>query len=77
MDDAHVTTEMQEIEIALKAEREAAAGKGFLVIFKKSPQRFFTRTLLGIGGQFMQQLSGINLITYVSYNDFSSLLISC
>lgn len=35
-----------------------------MAIFKNGPQRFLHRTLLGIGGQFMQQLSGINLITY-------------
>ena len=44
----------------------AAGGTTFLAIFKSSPQKFRRRTLLGIGGQFMQQLSGINLITYVS-----------
>ncbi|KAJ9634208.1 hypothetical protein H2199_009092 [Coniosporium tulheliwenetii] len=59
-----ITAELQEIEHALQEEREAASGTTFLALFKKSPQRFRRRTLLGIGGQFMQQLSGINLITY-------------
>ncbi|KAH6613009.1 MFS transporter [Boeremia exigua] len=59
-----VGAEMHAIEHALNEEREAAAGQGFMVIFKGGPQRFLRRTLLGIGGQFMQQLSGINLITY-------------
>lgn len=57
---------MFEIEHALEEERAAAGGTTFLALFKSSPQRFRRRTLLGIGGQFMQQLSGINLITYVS-----------
>jgi hypothetical protein len=56
---------MHEIEHALEEERVAAGGTTFLALFKSSPQRFRRRTLLGIGGQFMQQLSGINLITYV------------
>lgn len=59
-----VNAEMAEIQHALDEERKAAGGTTFLALFKKSPQRFRRRTLLGIGGQFMQQLSGINLITY-------------
>jgi Sugar (and other) transporter len=62
-----INAEMHEIEHALEEERAAAGGTTFLAIFKSGPQRFRRRTLLGIGGQFMQQLSGINLITYVSY----------
>lgn len=60
-----IDAEMKEIQHALEEEREAAGSTTFLALFKKSPQRFRRRTLLGIGGQFMQQLSGINLITYV------------
>ncbi|EON66338.1 hypothetical protein W97_05731, partial [Coniosporium apollinis CBS 100218] len=60
-----IIAELQEIEHALQNEREAASGTTFLALFMKCPQRFRRRTLLGIGGQFMQQLSGINLITYV------------
>lgn len=59
-----VNAEVREIQHALEEERSAAGGTTFLALFKKSPQRFRRRTLLGIGGQFMQQLSGINLITY-------------
>ena len=65
-DHAVINAEMYEIEHALEEERAAAGGTSFLALFKSSPQRFRRRTLLGIGGQFMQQLSGINLITYVS-----------
>ena len=60
-----IDAELKEIEHALAEERAAASsGVGFLAMCKKGPQRFRRRTLLGIGGQFMQQLSGINLITY-------------
>lgn len=63
--DHHViSSELGEIQTALEEERAAAGDATFLALFKKSPQRFRRRTLLGIGGQFMQQLSGINLITY-------------
>lgn len=63
---AVIDAEMHEIQHALAEERAAAKSGGFsfLDLFRKSPQRFRRRTLLGIGGQFMQQLSGINLITY-------------
>lgn len=63
-DDVVVITELNEIEHALEEEKAAAGGTTFLALFKSGPQRFRRRTLLGIGGQFMQQLSGINLITY-------------
>jgi hypothetical protein len=36
----------------------AAAGNSFKTLLKDGTQRFRYRTLLGIGGQFMQQLSG-------------------
>jgi hypothetical protein len=65
-DHAVINAEMHEIEHALEEERAAAGGTTFLALFKSGPQRFRRRVLLGIGGQFMQQLSGINLITYVS-----------
>jgi len=58
---------MAEIQHAIAEEQIAAAGTNTkLALFKNGPQRFLHRTLLGIGGQFMQQLCGINLITYVS-----------
>ncbi|KAL5351307.1 hypothetical protein ACLOAV_003161 [Pseudogymnoascus australis] len=63
--DSHViVAELHGIQYALEEERAAAGGTSFLAIFKGGPQRFRHRTILGIGGQFMQQLSGINLITY-------------
>jgi len=57
---------MKEIQHALQEEREAATEGSRKSMLNNGPQRFLTRTILGIGGQFMQQLSGINLITYVS-----------
>jgi len=57
-------TDLAEIQHAIDEEREAAAGNTFKAMLKNGTQRFRYRTLLGIGGQFMQQLSGINLITY-------------
>ncbi len=67
--DAVVNLEMDDIQYALDEEKRAASETGkitFLTLFKNGPQKFRYRTLLAIGGQFMQQLSGINLITYVS-----------
>ncbi|KAM0723784.1 hypothetical protein Q7P37_000774 [Cladosporium fusiforme] len=56
--------EAAEIKNTVDEEREAAAGNSFKTLLKNGSQKFRYRTLLGIGGQFMQQLSGINLITY-------------
>lgn len=47
-------------------EHQASSEGSFRMVFKNGPQRFLHRTLLGMGGQLMQQISGINLITYVS-----------
>lgn len=55
---------MNEIQHTVDEEREAAHGSSFKALLKNGQQKFFYRTMLGIGGQFMQQLSGINLITY-------------
>lgn len=70
--DAHSITEndpklqanLAEIQAAIREEREAANTGSFKMMFKNGDQKFFYRTMLGVGGQFMQQLSGINLITY-------------
>ncbi|PSK50305.1 High-affinity glucose transporter [Elsinoe australis] len=62
--EAILDKELAEIKHAIDEEREAAAGNTFKALLKNGSQRFRTRALLGIGGQFMQQLSGINLITY-------------
>ncbi|KAK4152585.1 general substrate transporter [Chaetomidium leptoderma] len=59
-----VKQEISDIEYAIEEERLAAQGGSFKALLTNGPQKFLYRTMLGIGGQFMQQLSGINLITY-------------
>ncbi|KAH6970887.1 general substrate transporter [Ilyonectria sp. MPI-CAGE-AT-0026] len=63
-DDPAISRNLAEIQHAIREEREAAQTSSFKAMFKNGDQKFLYRTLLGIGGQFMQQLSGINLITY-------------
>ncbi|OAQ72604.1 sugar transporter STL1 [Pochonia chlamydosporia 170] len=63
-DDDIITCHLTEIQDAIAEERRAASGNSFRSLFKNGEQKFFYRTMLGIGGQFMQQISGINLITY-------------
>lgn len=57
-----VDVQMNEILAAIEEERKTAAS--FTTSFKMGPQRYRQRVLLGMGSQFMQQISGINLITY-------------
>jgi hypothetical protein len=56
---------MAEITQTMAEERQASESGSFKMLLKDGPQRFRTRTLLAMGGQMMQQLSGVNLITYV------------
>ena len=65
-DDETLRRDLANIQEAIMEERAAASGSSYKALLKNGDQRFFYRTMLGIGGQFMQQLSGINLITYVS-----------
>ncbi|KAF3387583.1 Sugar transporter STL1 [Penicillium rolfsii] len=62
--DAVVSLDVQEISQAIREEQAASTERSFKLIFQNGQQRFLYRTLLGMGGQMMQQLSGINLITY-------------
>ncbi|KAM6536116.1 hypothetical protein FALCPG4_005634 [Fusarium falciforme] len=55
---------LAQIQAAIREEREATNAGSFRMMFTSGDQKFLYRTMLGIGGQFMQQLSGINLITY-------------
>ncbi|KAF4976986.1 hypothetical protein FZEAL_6424 [Fusarium zealandicum] len=63
-DDDSINRNMAEIQHAINEEREAAQTSSFKAMLKNGDQKFLYRTLLGIGAQAMQQLSGINLITY-------------
>ncbi|KAL6901137.1 general substrate transporter [Trichoderma evansii] len=69
-DDDSVMRHLTEIQAAIEEERQAALGSSYKALFKNGDQKFFFRTMLGIGGQFMQQLSGINLITYYAPSIF-------
>jgi hypothetical protein len=60
-EDVAISRGLAEIQHAIREEREAAQHRS-----NSKKQRFTYRTLLGVVAQFMQQLSGINLITYVS-----------
>ncbi|EED17669.1 MFS sugar transporter, putative [Talaromyces stipitatus ATCC 10500] len=64
IDSPKVSHDLHEIQRAIIEEREAASAGTYRALLTNGQQRFFYRTMLGIGGQFMQQLSGINLITY-------------
>ena len=63
-----VERDLLAIETALAEERLAQAQVGakgpIRAIFSNGEQRFFYRTMLGVGAMVMQQLTGINLITY-------------
>lgn len=63
--DEMLRRDLAHIQNTVHEERAAQAGGSFKTMLKNGEQKFLYRTLLGIGGQFMQQLSGINLITYV------------
>jgi hypothetical protein len=58
VDENDISREAAEIKHTVDEEREAAAGNSFKTLLKDGTQKFRYRTLLGIGGQFMQQLSG-------------------
>ncbi|KFZ01154.1 hypothetical protein V501_10181 [Pseudogymnoascus sp. VKM F-4519 (FW-2642)] len=62
--DPAINRQISEIQNAVNEERAATEGRSKTALLKNGPQKFRHRVLLGIGGQFMQQLSGINLITY-------------
>ncbi|POY74681.1 hypothetical protein BMF94_2443 [Rhodotorula taiwanensis] len=59
-----ISVDVQMNEILTAIEEESKTAVGFTTCFTMGEQRFFQRVLLGCGSQFMQQISGINLITY-------------
>ncbi|KAJ5646456.1 hypothetical protein N7490_002828 [Penicillium lividum] len=70
--DAVVGIDVQEISEAIREETEASSEGSFKLIFQNGDQKFLHRTLLGMGGQMMQQISGINLITYYATEIFEA-----
>ncbi|KAK2781292.1 hypothetical protein FQN53_000636 [Emmonsiellopsis sp. PD_33] len=64
IDDPILTTRMADIQHAIEEERQATSKGSFRAILTNGEQRLLYRTLLGVGVQLMQQLSGINVITY-------------
>ncbi|PWY87140.1 MFS sugar transporter [Aspergillus sclerotioniger CBS 115572] len=71
-DDATVDADVMEITRAIAEEQQATQEGLFRLVFTNGNQKFFYRTLLGMGGQMMQQLSGVNLITYYNTVIFES-----
>lgn len=55
-DDESVSRAIAEIQHAINEEREAAQTSSFKAMWKNGEQKFLYRTMLGIGGQFMQQV---------------------
>jgi hypothetical protein len=55
-DDEYVSRAIAEIQHAINEEREAAQTSSFKAMWKNGEQKFLYRTMLGIGGQFMQQV---------------------
>jgi len=71
---AQVDAELLEIKSALAAEEAAIIRNkdgvplsAVRACFTNGKERYFHRVMLGVGSQFMQQLCGINLITYCKY----------
>ncbi|KAH7374474.1 sugar transporter STL1 [Plectosphaerella cucumerina] len=60
-DDPLVEEEISQIATALNVQQK---GGYFSRLITRGPSQNLRRTLLGIGAQFMQQICGINLITY-------------
>ncbi|TLD05662.1 Sugar transporter STL1 [Venturia nashicola] len=70
VNETELSREAAEIKYTVDEEREAAAESSWITLFKNGKQKFRYRMLLSVGGQFMQQLSGINLITYYAPSIF-------
>ncbi|KAL2106144.1 hypothetical protein VUR80DRAFT_7220 [Thermomyces stellatus] len=63
-DDDYIMAERTAIEEAIQLERRVAEQKSFWSIFKNDEVKTGYRVLLAWGIQFMNQLSGINLVVY-------------
>ncbi|CCH45845.1 Hexose transporter 2 [Wickerhamomyces ciferrii] len=62
--DDYIKHEVQEVQTALAKEVSDGAKNGFQQLFKMGPGRTFHRVSLAFWNQVMQQITGINLITY-------------
>lgn len=69
-ENAFVQTEFQEIIVAVEYEREmkSSTPSYFQLIFSKKYRR---RTALGVGAQFLQQVSGPNIVLYYASKVFA------
>ena len=63
-----VHSEFEEIKLAVHFEKQAPPPSYYNLIFGKQYRR---RTALGIGVQFMQQVSGINVVLYYAAKVFA------
>lgn len=63
--DSTISREIEEIEFAIAKEETGGSGKQkWRELFSQGPQRNFHRVCLAVWNQIMQQITGINLITY-------------
>jgi sugar porter (SP) family MFS transporter len=67
-DDAYVQSEYEEIRVVVAFERGVPPPSYFGLIFGKQYRR---RTALGMGLQFMQQITGVNIVLYYAAKVFA------
>lgn len=67
-DNSFVKAELSEIQIAVEFEKGQSTPSYFQLLFTKKYRR---RTALGMGAQFLQQISGINIILYYASKVFA------
>lgn len=60
-DEEEINKEMVEIQCAIDEERRAAHGSSYKALLRNGEQKFFYRTMLGIGGQFMQWIASYDM----------------
>ena len=63
-----VTAELSEIQIAVEFEKGQKTPSYFTLLFNKKYRR---RTALGMGAQFLQQISGVNIVLYYASKVFA------
>lgn len=71
--DKLVNDQIREVQDAIKMEKTLGAEKlSFKVLRSQGPKRHFHRLCLAVSAQFIQQICGINLITYYAGTIFES-----